>query len=204
MRLFLGLTGASGSIYAERLIQASLPHFERIYLVATDTGKAVARHELYGFDLFEQQEPRLLDIIAKKHADVFRDKIKIFNNSDFFAPTASGSSAPTHMVVLPCSMGTLARIACGVSSNLLERTADVMLKQKNPLILCPREAPFNSIHLENMLKLSNLGTSILPASPGFYNQPQSSLELIDFVVGKILDQFKIEHNLYSKWNEKNI
>ena len=130
-------------------------------------------------------------------------KLKIFANKNLFAPIASGSSAANKMVVVPCSMGTLSRIANGNSGNLVERSADVMLKQKRQLVLVPRETPLNSIHLGNMLKLSQNQVVILPPVPGFYQEPKSIEDLVDFVVGKILDSLEIEHKLCSRWNEKN-
>ncbi len=118
---------------------------------------------------------------------------------DLFCGAASGSSAPDALVVCPCSMGTLARIACGISGNLIERSADVMLKERRPLLLVPRETPLSDIHLENMLKLSRAGARIIPAMPAFYGRPESVLDLVDFVVGKILDQLGIENDLYKRW-----
>lgn len=117
------------------------------------------------------------------------------------APVASGSGAPSSMVVVPCSMGTLSAIATGASNNLIERAADVTLKERRQLIIVPREAPYSSIHLENMLKLSQMGAVILPASPGFYHQPQSVDDLIDFVVARILNQLDIPQTMLPRWGE---
>ncbi len=123
---------------------------------------------------------------------------------DFWAGAASGSAAADAMIVVPCSMGTLGRISAGLSGNLLERAADVMLKERRTLLMVPRETPVNSIHLENMLRLSQAGAIILPAMPGFYHGPQTIEDLVDFVVGKILDQLEIEHSLFTRWGEDHI
>jgi 4-hydroxy-3-polyprenylbenzoate decarboxylase len=120
---------------------------------------------------------------------------------DFWAGAASGSAAADAMIVVPCSMGTLGRIAAGLSGNLLERAADVMLKERRNLLLVPRETPFNSIHLANLLRLSQAGAVILPAMPGFYHGPETIEDLVDFVVGKILDQLNVQHSLFTRWGE---
>lgn len=120
---------------------------------------------------------------------------------DFWAGAASGSAAADAMIVVPCSMGTLGRISSGLSSNLLERAADVMLKERRPLLLVPRETPLNTIHLENMLRLSQAGAVILPAMPGFYQGPETIEDLVAFLAGKILDQLDIEHSLFTRWGE---
>jgi 4-hydroxy-3-polyprenylbenzoate decarboxylase len=130
-------------------------------------------------------------------------QIRVYDKEDWMAPAASGSGAPTAMVVVPCSTGTLSAIAAGACNNLIERAADVAIKERRQLILVPREAPFSSIHLENMLKLSNLGVTILPASPGFYHQPQSIDDLIDFVVARILNCLNIPQDMLPRWGEQH-
>jgi 4-hydroxy-3-polyprenylbenzoate decarboxylase len=118
---------------------------------------------------------------------------------DLFFSSASGSAAPDTMIIAPCSMGTLARIAAGISGNLVERSADVMLKERRPLLLVPRETPFSEIHLENMLRLARAGARIIPAMPAFYHHPENIDDLVDFVVGKVLDQIGIDNELYRRW-----
>ena len=128
-------------------------------------------------------------------------QLQLFGEDEWTAPVASGSNHVKAMVVCPCSMGALSAIACGASNNLLERAADVMLKERKKLIIVPRESPYSDIHLENMLKLSRMDAVIVDANPGFYNQPKSIDDLVDFVVAKILDQLKVEHDLQPKWGE---
>ncbi len=194
-KIMIGVTGASGSIYAERLIQLLLGSVDRIYLVVTETGEKVAAHELSSDSILRRS---FSGALSKKELTI----IRIFKINDLFAPCASGTAAPDAMVVTPCSMGTLARISTGVSSNLLERSADVVLKQKRRLIVCPREMPFNLIHLRNMTALAEAGAEILPLMPGFYQKPKSLEDLVNFCVGKILEQLDIPHDLYKPWNSR--
>lgn len=197
-RILIGVTGASGSIYAERLVDVLKGRVERVYLVMTDAATKVIRHELKphneGFSLARAIQGEVIE------AD--RAVVRIFKNDDLFAPVASGSSAPTSMIVVPCSMGTLARIAQGVSSNLLERSADVCLKQRRPLVLCPRETPLSVIHLRNMLTMAEAGAHIVPAMPAFYQNPKSIPDLVDFVVGRVLELLDLPHDLYTPWNSR--
>ena len=197
-RVFIGVTGASGTVYAERLIEELLPLVPRIYVVATESGRQVAAHEL----LSKEQGFSLLDLLEGRIQESHRDIIRVFKEDDLFAPIASGSSVPTNMVVVPCSMGTLARISQGHSSNLLERAADVVLKQKQQLIMCPRETPLNTIHLRNMLALSEMGVEMVPPVPAFYQKPQSIDDMVDFVVGRIMERLDVDHKLYRPWNAR--
>lgn len=192
-KVLVAITGASGSIYAERLIQELLPRISRLYVIASETARAVVPYEL--------KNSMLTSLLAGKYRSEFSDKIKIFSNNDIFAPVASGSSSPDAMVVIPCSMGTLARLRTGVSQSLIERAADVIMKESKGLILCPRETPFSVLHLENMLFLAKMGVKILPPNPAFYQKPETMGDLVDFVTGKVLEAMGIEHELYSKWNE---
>ncbi len=187
-RIVIGITGASGSIYAKRLIEELLKLEVELHVVATETAEKVFAYELdldfraYMAELKEQYHQLILE-----------------ENTNLFAGVASGSYGFDAMIVAPCSMGTLSEIACGLSKTLLVRAADVALKEKRPLVLVPRETPLNEIHLENMLKLARMNASILPAMPGFYHKPKALEEAVDFVVGKILDHLGIDHELYQKW-----
>lgn len=193
----VAMTGASGAVYGLRLIGELLRAGERVSLIVTDAGRQVLRHETgldwSGNDLERQRRVR------EHFSSIAVDCIALHN---FFSGVASGSAAADGMVVIPCSMGTAGRIAAGLSGNLLERAADVMLKERRPLLLVPRETPFNTIHLENLLRLSRAGAVILPAMPGFYHGPQTIDDLVDFVVGKVLDQLAVEHNLFKRWGGK--
>lgn len=204
-RIMIGVTGASGSCYAEKLIGSLLAlKIPRIYLVFTDSGKQVVEHELSTGRAHLETDFSLRATLNGKIPDAYKQIIRVFKNDDLFAPVASGSSAPTDMVIVPCSMGTLGRIAHGISGNLLERSADVILKQRRRLVIVPRETPLHSIHLQNMLALSQLGAIIVPPSPGFYQKPQTIDDLVSFVVGKILEMLDIPHSLYQKWNARMI
>ena len=191
-RIFIGITGASGTIYAQRLIEKilSVNELERVYLTVTTSGLQVVQHELAKGEL-------LREAIDKKN----EPRIRVFANDDFFAPFASGSNAPDDMVVVPCSMGTLSRVAHGASSNLLERACDVTLKQKHRLVLVPRETPLNVIHLQNMLTLAQAGAYLVPACPAFYHKPRQLLDVIDFVVDRVLDCLNYPHD-GKRWNSR--
>ena len=194
-RILIAVTGASGSIYAERLIQQCVARFPRVYVVATDAARQVIEHELPKGGLLRQ-------ILEGETPESHRDCIRLMKNDDLFSPVASGSSAPTDMVVVPCSMGSLARIAQGHSTNLVERAADVVLKQRQRLIMVPRETPLNTIHLRNMLTLSEMGVAIVPAMPAFYQHPKTIDDMVDFVVGRLLELLDIDHDLYRPWNSR--
>ncbi len=193
--IFVALTGASGSMYGLRLAEQLCLNGFQVTFSASCSGTAVCREET-GLDLSGDLDKALQRLYS--HLEI-NSGISLVHPDDLFCAAASGSSAPDAMVVCPCSMGTLARIAGGISGNLIERSADVMLKERRPLLLVPRETPLSDIHLENMLKLSRAGTRIIPAMPGFYGRPETVLELVDFVVGKVLDQLGIENDLYTRW-----
>ena len=192
----IALTGASGSIYGLRLCEELLKAGWRISLLLSNAGRQVLNHET-GLSWSAEIEERQKQV--QEHFDSRAiDSVAL---DDFSAGMASGTAAPQMMVIAPCSMGTTGRIAAGLSGNLLERTADVMLKERRPLILVPRETPLHSIHLENLLRLSRSGAVILPAMPAFYQHPRSLEELVDFVVGKVLDQLSVPHRLFERWGD---
>lgn len=194
----LAMTGASGAQYGLRLLQCLLAADCKVYLLLSTAAQVVIRTET-DLDLPESIEDQ--QIFFNEILEVDEDQLQILAKDDWFSPVASGSSSPSSMVICPASGGTLSAIAYGASNNLIERAADVALKERRQLILVPREAPYSAIHLENMLKLTNLGAVILPASPGFYMQPQNINELIDFIVARILDQLGIEQDLMPRWGE---
>lgn len=196
--LLLAMTGASGAIYGLKLCKELLQKGIRLTIVISDTGLEVIREET-GLDWrgAERDAAKALH----DHFNPLPEQLEYFAEGNFLAPVASGSSAPDAMVICPCTMGTLARVACGVSGNLIERSADVMLKERRPLVLVPRETPLSEIHLENMLKLSRMGGRIVPAMPAFYQKPESVDDLVDFVVGKTLDSLGIENNLFKRWGD---
>lgn len=195
----VGITGASGSIYGLRLTEELLRSGKQVSLLLTNAGRQVLEYET-GLQLAGKTDECLQQL--RKHFSA-GEELQHFSLSDFFAPVASGSSAPDAVVICPCSMGTAGRIAAGLSDNLLERAADVALKEQKKLLLVPRETPLNQIHLENLLRLSKAGAQILPAMPAFYQQPKSVEELVDFVVGKTLDSLGVEHRLFTRWGADN-
>jgi len=198
-KIVLAMTGASGVVYGLKLGKELLNSGARLTILISSTGFQVIREET-GLDLKGGNGDVQQALIAHLQPDP--GQLDYFSEDDFFAPVASGSSAPDAMVICPCSMGALSRIACGNSRTLLERCADVMIKERRPLTLVPRETPLSEIHLENMLKLARLGARIVPAMPAFYQRPESMDDLIDFVVGKVLDSLGIENRLYRRWKSE--
>ena len=189
----IGITGASGSIYGVRLIQELALRKHAVHVAITAAGKEVMKEEL-GVSGFRKMDKLGLSKI--------RGNIKIWENDSFEAPFMSGSNAPKAVIVIPCSVGKLAAIANGISSNLLERTADVALKEKRQLILVVRETPLSLIHLENMVSAARAGAQILPAMPAFYHHPKTVDDMVNFVVGKILNLLRIEHKLFRRWRKE--
>ncbi|MDI6601174.1 MAG: flavin prenyltransferase UbiX [Thermoanaerobacteraceae bacterium] len=185
-RYIVGITGASGSVYAIRLIDELIKRNNEVHLVVTGNGERVMKYET-GWTIEDL-------------ADKYEKGLCYYDIEDLFAPISSGSFKTDGMVVAPCSMSTLSKIALGVSSNLLERSADVVLKEKRRLVVVPRETPLNTIHIKNMLTLSEMGATILPAMPAFYNKPQSVEDMVDFIAGRILLSLGIDNDLYYEWN----
>lgn len=191
----LAITGASGSIYALRLLEAFLEKRITTHLVISKPAQVVAQQEL-GRSWTEILE-------NDYHSSGKSELLKFWHVDDFSAPIASGSFPSQGMVVVPTSMSTLAGIAQGFSTNLIQRGADIMLKEKKPLVLVPRETPLSTIHLKNMLTLCQAGAHIVPPIPAFYNHPRTIDEMIDFIVGRILDVLRIENQLYQRWGEES-
>ncbi|HET8710610.1 MAG TPA: flavin prenyltransferase UbiX [Spongiibacteraceae bacterium] len=193
----LAITGASGAQYGLRLLECLLAARCRVYLLISDAARVVLETET---DLKLPDFSHWSRYLCARFGAA-PEQLHVFARDDWMAPVASGSSAPASMVICPCSMGTLAAIACGTSNNLIERAADVALKERRQLILVPRETPYSQIHLENMLALTKMGAMVLPASPGFYQRPTDIAELVDFVVARILDQLGIEQHLLARWGQ---
>lgn len=191
----VALTGASGSVYGIRLVKVLTELGYPVALVISEAARLVIQEEL-GVSLKNYTR---LESLAEILGPGLEGKLTAYAPKDLAAPIASGSYPTAGMVVVPCSMGTLGAIASGVSQNLIHRAADCTLKEGRPLILVPRETPLNAIHLENMLKLARLGVRVVPAMPAFYSGAQSIEEMVDFMVGKILDQMDIPHALYPRW-----
>lgn len=190
-RYIVALTGASGSVYAVRLLEELLIANKEVHFIASENGRKVLEYELeYSFEA-------LLDRLA-----ALGGVLKVHNNNNLFASVASGSFKTSGMIIIPSSMSTLGEIAAGASKSLIGRAADVCMKEKRKLVLVPRETPFSSIHLKNMLYLSETGVTILPAMPAFYNKPKTLEELVDFVVGRALDALGVNQALYKEWGEE--
>lgn len=196
-RYFVGLTGASGHAYARALIRALVQADCDVDVSITAAGCKVLRHE-QGIDAGVEGE-KLGVVLAPWLGESIAARVRAFSSSSVEAPPSSGTSLTGGVIVCPCSMGTLARASVGFSSNLVERAVDVALKERRKLILVAREAPYSTLHLENMLRLSRMGALILPASPGFYHQPKTLEDLVDHVVGKVLDSLGVQHSLGARW-----
>ena len=185
-KIVVAVTGASGSVYAKIL-------FEKLREIKDQLEEVGVIFSTNALDIWKYELNEEFDPVFPFH---------VYEKDDFYAPFASGSASFDTLIICPCSMGTIGRIAHGISDDLISRTADVMLKERRQLILVTREMPVSSIHLENMLKLSNQDVTIMPASPGFYHQPQSINDLVDFVVARVLDHLAIEQTLIPRWGEE--
>jgi len=190
-RYIVGITGASGSIYGVRLIEELIKRNNEIYLVITDNGKKVLEYEL------EINFEEWLQNIVENSG-----MLKVCDINDMFSSIASGSFKTDGMVIVPCSMGTLSKISSGIADTLLTRAADVMIKEKRKLILIPRETPLSSIHLQNMLFLSNLNVMIIPPMPAFYERPKTIEDIVNFTVGRILSSLNVDNDLYHPWGDE--
>lgn len=197
-QIIVAMTGASGAAYGLRLIQKLLTKDIYLHVLLSDAAKIVLKQEC---DLLLPESAHETANVLAQHLGFNTDNIHCYEKYDWFSPAASGSSNIQQMVVVPCSMGTLAGIANGMSDQLIERAADVMIKERKQLILMPRETPLSAIHLEHMLKLSRLGVDLIPAMPGFYHRPKSVSELIDFMVSRVLDHLHVENTEAKRWGE---
>ena len=192
----LAFTGASGMPYGVRLLECLLEAGSRVQLVYSQVAQVVAKQEM-GLELPSRASEA--QVLFQERFAGLPGRLEVFGRDEWFSPVASGSNPPDAMVVCPCTMGTLAAIAQGLANNLIERAADVVLKEGRKLVLVPRETPLSVIHLENMLRLARAGAVILPPAPGFYHHPQCVKDLLDFVVGRILDQLSVPHSLMPRW-----
>ena len=195
----LAFTGASGMPYGMRLLECLLAAGCRVQLLYSQVAQVVARQEM---NLELPARPADTEVLLRERFASLPGTLAVYGREEWFAPVASGSNPPDAIVICPCTMGTLAAIAQGLASNLIERAADVALKEGRTLVLVPRETPLSIIHLENMLRLARAGAVILPPNPGFYHHPQGIADLVDFVVARVLDQLKVPHALMSRWGER--
>lgn len=196
-RYILAISGASGSIIGIRVLEA-LAKVSEVHLIISSVSFSIIREEI-GIDWFAENH---VEIEKKIRGYLGSESVYFYDESNLSAPISSGSFLTSGMLIVPCSMKTLASIANGYANNLIERAADVTIKEDRPLLLSPREMPFSAIHLENMLKLSRLGVKIAPPIPAFYHKPKGIDDMINFIAGKILDCFNIEHNLFKRWGSR--
>ena len=194
--VIVALTGASGSAYGLRLIQRLGQSAVSQHILLSDAARVVLKQEA-DLQLSDDANNNACELAS--HLGIDSSLLHCYALNDWFSPAASGSAGIRRMVVVPCSMGTLGRIASGISDNLIERAADVMLKERRQLILVPRETPLSAIHLENMLKLSRMGVDIMPAMPAFYHRPKSIDEIIDFLVDRLLDHLEVPNPAAKQW-----
>jgi 4-hydroxy-3-polyprenylbenzoate decarboxylase len=196
-RYFLGITGASGHAYADALLRALVAAGHEVDVSVTEAGAKVMRHEL-SIDPGDRGELLSRELVRWIGEEAARS-VRAFASDAIDAPPSSGTALGGGVILCPCSMGTLSRVSIGFSSNLVERAADVALKEGRKLVLVPRETPLSSVHLENMLRLSRLGAVILPAMPGFYHRPREIADLVNHVVGKILDRLGVSNAVGARW-----
>lgn len=196
----VALTGASGIQYGLRLIQCLLAAERRVYLMVSQAAQVVVNMET---DLRLPGRPEEMQSYLTEHFDARPGQLEVFGRQQWTAPVASGSNPPDAVVVCPCTSGTLASIANGICDDLIDRAADVALKERRTLILVIRETPFSTIHLENMLRLAQAGAVIMPANPGFYFRPTQVDDLVDFMVARVLDHLGVAHRLSARWGDEH-
>ncbi|MBK1722362.1 flavin prenyltransferase UbiX [Thiocystis violacea] len=192
----VAITGASGSAYGLKLVECLIASGARVYLLVSQAAQVVLRMEA---GIEAPSQPAEAERFFSARFQAADGQLRVFGRQQWTAPVASGSNPADAMVICPCTTGTVGRIAAGLSSTLIERAADVALKERRPLILVVRETPFSSIHLENMLRLSNSGAVIMPASPGFYGNPSSLSDIVDFMAARVLDHLGVQHGLTQRW-----
>ncbi|MDH3226079.1 MAG: UbiX family flavin prenyltransferase [Thermoleophilia bacterium] len=202
MRVFLGVTGASGAAYGAHALRALTRAGCEVGLCISESGLKVIAHELFGLGA-DPTEGR--DVLTERFVATYGehpDRVSVLGLQELTAPFASGSALAPAALIMPCSGSTLGAIAHGAGRNLIHRCADVMIKERRTLVLVPRETPLSPIYLENLLTLSRAGATILPAMPGLYNDPRSVEDMIDFIVGKALDAIGVEHDLLGRWGRE--
>jgi 4-hydroxy-3-polyprenylbenzoate decarboxylase len=197
-RMTVAFTGASGLPFGLRLLECLFRAGIQVDLVYSTAAQIVARQEC---DLTLPSQPREATRMLGERYGARDGQLTVYSRDDWLAPMASGSNPGAAMAICPCTMGTLGAVANGLADNLIERAADVMLKERRPLVLVPRETPLSAIHLENMLKLARAGAVILPPAPGFYTHPQTVADLVDFVVARILDHLAVPNTLLPRWGD---
>jgi len=195
-KITLAITGASGAPYALRLIECLIAANYQLYILCSSAGRVVLDTEV-GIKLPSSPDAATQFLTDKYQAQ--KEQITVFGKEQWFSPVASGSAAPKKMIVCPCSTGTMSAISHGMSDNLIERAADVVIKERGQLILMVRETPFSTLHLQNMLSLSQQGVTIMPAAPGFYHHAEKIEDLIDFMVARVLDHFGVEQDIMPRW-----
>ena len=195
----VAFTGASGMPFGLRVLECLLAARCRVYLLYSPAAQVVAKQEC---GLTFPTQPREAARFFGERYGAQDGQLHVYAREDWMAPVASGSNPADAMVVCPCSMGTLGAIAHGLADNLIERAADVMLKERRPLVLVPRETPLSAIHLDNMLKLARAGAVILPPAPGFYTHPKTVADIVDFIAARVLDQLYVPHDLVPRWGNE--
>ncbi len=194
----LAMTGASGAQYGIRLLECLVAADKPVFFMVSQAAQVVLETET---SMCLTGDTKAILKTLEQHTGARTGQIQVFGNKDWMSPVASGSGVSSQMVICPCSAGTLSAIAYGASNNLIERAADVALKERRKLVVVTRESPLSEIHLENMLKLTRMGVVVLPASPGFYNKPASVGDLVDFMVARILGQLGIAQTLMPYWGD---